>query len=193
MIKTDKIRRFIARAQLGYPSGGSGGDEDFARLSLQDRRSHTHLFEIRFSLDSWAKLLASRGEQDVKVEMYPCDMIGATHEVKKERVFVEGRVPYLKDSAERVAFARVALARFEVDGWRGYTDDLFNHHKLVGAMGSEGATYEVSFTRWTRDGRPAFSQLGELLRSAVEDCIIDEATMLTLIAYENGELTNAVD
>lgn len=39
--------------------------------------------------------------------------------------------------------ASVALIPYEVDGWRGYADDLLNHHHR-----NQDGTFNVSFTRF---------------------------------------------
>lgn len=110
-----------ASVHIGLHSGG------LFTIRIEDNVSRTIVCEVSLTPDQLARALASHHISDAEMEWYGAPYVGmrcenATHEVRH-------RLRYA-DRDDAVAIAAV-LQPFEVDGWRGRRDDLFNPHNYV--------------------------------------------------------------
>ena len=106
-------------------SRSSGRDDDQeVHLQLTDEVSGCRVLEVNMSLAEWAKATFSSSGSGT-MEIYDAAPLGKKREVKEELV------PVPEFSSGDKGWADAALKTFEVDGWVGRKDDLFNHHKRV--------------------------------------------------------------
>lgn len=135
----------IGDLQIGVPSGGA--DEERVVLTVTDNRSHIRFLELEVAPADF--LLAITG----RIQMGACrfrlrypEGVGKYRENKHEEVFVPDG-PF-DEGEER---ARISVAEFEKDGWRGHVIDAQNQHCIIERTPDAGATYRVSFSRLVDD------------------------------------------
>ena len=118
-----------------------GGGDSFT-LVVTDKPSGVLVAEISFTKEQLATaLLVQSFEADVVIvspEHYP--NIGRTSEHKTEIVECAW------DSS--IAEKRKALEPFEVDGWKGSTKNIGNHHHAAGQTSQGVALWRVRFGRY---------------------------------------------
>ena len=113
------------------------------RITVEDELSGIEFLTVEVGLEQFAEALTGLGAMDCQLEVYP-DQIGKRAERKAEWVPME--ITFLLDGAAREAAHRVALAPFEVDGWRAIGGRLGNRHYHSKRDGQDG--YTVSFVRY---------------------------------------------
>lgn len=122
-----------------------GNDTDYIQIEFYDDASGTQFLTAQIALDVFAEALTGLGHSPCKFDLRP-SLVGKLRQHKEETVPWGGR--YVRESLERIDIASEAFAPFEVDGWTGRVDDLFNHHRKT-ANG-----YRVLFTRYV-DAEPS--------------------------------------
>jgi hypothetical protein len=116
-----------------------GRDCDYIGISLDDESSRCRLLDIRIPFAEFVEALTGRGNVSCEFDFFNDCPVGKIYEHKTE--IVPRPQGYVKPN-ERKAVSEFALAQFEVDGWMGRDDDLFNHHK------SKGDSAVVTFHRY---------------------------------------------
>lgn len=109
-------------------SKASSSEGQRMHITIEDKISGCRVLEIYMSLEEFAKALtASYGE--ATIEHFPNSPVGKKHEHKTEVVPIPKKDEFhLRNKPERV---KELLKPFEVDGWRGNTSDMTNHHCFV--------------------------------------------------------------
>lgn len=139
----------------------AGGNQEVVEIFVEDALSGVRAFTLEIPHADLLRAVAASSGQKCMYSVGDTMLIGTTRESKRELVpfdcFQRERALGRRD--ERVTYA---LAPFEVDGWRGRSDDLWNPHKRImmadGRVrrGDQGGTphQEVVFVRFLRDGVP---------------------------------------
>jgi hypothetical protein len=116
---------------------------DVITVRVRDEASHCTIIEVEVASREFAHALTGLGDVPCVAEFYADAPIGKAREHKTE---VVPRPDWCGPKAERETVAASALAAFEVDGWKGDPNDLFNSHKWTEtADGLPGA--RVMFVR----------------------------------------------
>lgn len=115
-------------------------EPEYVQIEVNDELSGSRCLSVRIPIPEFAEALFGAACRPCEFDLRP-DLVGLKHEWKEEFVPLDDSKYYFRD-AEREAVAEKALAPFEVDGWKGRVDDLFNHHR----RGKNGA--RVSFVRY---------------------------------------------
>jgi hypothetical protein len=97
---------------------------DTVRVRLVDEIARIAFAEAEVSLENWGLAVTGRGYVDCLIEVKGIENIGT---VSEHKIVL---VPYKGSTWTEAgkAAARRALAKFEIDGWKGREDDLYNHH-----------------------------------------------------------------
>lgn len=104
-----------------------GDVADYVEITLHDESSGTSFVSVRVALVNFTEALFGLSRMECEFDLRPAN-VGKRHEHKEEVVDHEyGWVQYDK----REEAARDILKRYEVDGWKGRADDLFNHHRII--------------------------------------------------------------
>lgn len=90
-------------------------------ISFRDELSGTLFLKAEISANDLMLALTGLGDVDIEFELYP-QYVGKTLETKTEIVPLGWE--YFDEK-------RAAVARFEVDGWKGEDRDIGNHHNRV--------------------------------------------------------------
>ena len=99
----------------------------YISITISDENSHCTIVNVEVPFEQFALAITGLGHQPCALEYYEGAPIGKVRECKTELIEAPGYVPVL----EREAIGRSILAPYEVDGWKGYVDDLFNSNKSV--------------------------------------------------------------
>lgn len=136
-----KTEHFKVRGTLtiSRPRGGDG--PDYAEIKVYDESSSTGFVTVRVALEQFAEALFGLSNVECEFDLRAA-RVGKIREHKTEIVPLDGKGYYAYGSAERKQVAAAALAPFEVDGWKGHVDDLFNQHRHT----PNG--YRVTFVRY---------------------------------------------
>lgn len=110
----------------------------YIQISVRDEASRHQFIELTLSMEAFAMAVTGMGAQPLTFDLRGVDYVGKRREVKEELV---PRPPSI-ENAYRNEVAATTLAPFEVDGWVGRVDDLWDHHKAVGNK------QRVVFTRY---------------------------------------------
>lgn len=102
------------------------------------QQSGSQFVEARIFLKEFAELITGLSRVDCEVDFRP-DLVGKKREHKEEVVPFKGF--HIQSEAKGKQAAAKALKPFEVDGWKGHVEDLFNGHR-----GGQGR-YRVRFVR----------------------------------------------
>ena len=102
----------------------SSGRESWIEIEVGDAVSGCRLVDVKMELETFAEALFGRGYCECQLEYFDQCPVGQRREVKTEVVDASG-LDWRKDTNE----AERVLAPFEVDGWKGTVDDLYNHHR----------------------------------------------------------------
>lgn len=135
------LKKPTGRVSIGRPQGGG---KEVITIEIMDDVSRVTFVHAELDYESFTRLIT--GQAHIPCEFYTrgLDLIGTTAENKVERVTVPQNIGRRDSEA-----AAKLLAPYEVDGWIGDRDDLWNHHR-----GSQGVQ-RVTFRRHVRaDGTP---------------------------------------
>lgn len=127
-----------AEGSISITRPSYGDEREFIEIALTDKLSGSEFCSVRILLDDFARALTGLGHVACRFDFHPA-VVGMKYEHKTERV--KRPTDYVERGADRERVAREAFAPFEVDGWRGRVDDLFNSHRHAG----DGSM--VTFTR----------------------------------------------
>lgn len=116
----------------------SSHGDPYIQVSVQDETSRHQFIEMTMGMEAFAMALTGMGAQPLTFDLRDVDYVGKRREVKEELV---PRPLSSRDYLPNL-IAAVVLKPFEVDGWVGRADDLWNHHKAVGDK------QRVLFTRY---------------------------------------------
>lgn len=114
-------------------------DVRYIQIEFTDESSGVNFLTARVGLEEFAETLTGLARNPCEFELRP-SLVGKIHQHKEE--FVPCKDLYVNNASDRAIIAEKALAPFEVDGWKGRADDLFNHHR----RGRNGA--RVTFVRY---------------------------------------------
>lgn len=106
----------------------TGGDEGKIHISIVENNSRVEFFEGLMSLEDFAAAVTGSSYRDVEFEFRP-EKVGMIAENKEE--IVDRPKGYSRDETAKKK-ARKLMEPFEVDGWKGNVDDMFNGHRNVG-------------------------------------------------------------
>lgn len=122
----------------------TSGDQDRINITLRDKLSGVEFIDLEMSVEDFGYAVTGLGCQDITIEVRGLDRIGKRRETKTEIVPFERNITASEQGS--LAAANRALKPFEVDGWIGRREDLFNHHKSRGQNAQE-----IVFVRWVED------------------------------------------
>lgn len=125
---------------ISRPQGSHG--PPYIELSINDDLSGSQFVTVRVSLAEFAEALTGPGHVECEFDFRP-DLVGLRRETKDEWIAGDP-LPYAREGLPRENLAAPRLAPFEVDGWKGRVDDLFNHYR----RNREGA--RVTFVRYVK-------------------------------------------
>lgn len=114
-------------------------DARYIQIEFNDESSGVNFLTARIGLEEFAETLTGLARSPCEFELRP-SLVGKIHQHKEVIVPYSGG--YIPVGETRRTVAKQALAPFEVEGWQGRTDDLFNHHRKI----AEG--YRVTFVRY---------------------------------------------
>jgi hypothetical protein len=117
-----------------------GRDVSWIEITLHDELSGVEFATVYIDPANFAEALTGLGHVPCKFDLRP-SLVGKKAEHKEEIVPFEGG-GYVKPGLPRENAAAPYLAPFEIDGWKGRVDDLFNHHRHT----PNG--YRVTFVRY---------------------------------------------
>ncbi len=104
--------------------GGDDSRNGTFDLTIEDENASLRFFTATLNAEDIANLISSR-TVDVEATIIHPELIGWTHEHKEVVIEWSGALKETKKAAD-------VLRPYEVDGWRGDKDDLFNHHRGSG-------------------------------------------------------------
>lgn len=113
-----------------------GANCDFIEIELTDKTSGCGLVEIQIPYATFTRALTGLAYQECNYIFHEGCPVGKVREVKTERV---AKPEGYRDKEQGAAL----LAPFEIDGWQGRFDDLFNGHR-----GNRDGTQNVAFIRF---------------------------------------------
>ena len=119
-----------------------GDGKDSIRIEIVDGSSRVHFLVGEMSLSDFASAITGLGYQPIDLEVRGLDKLGMKREHKSERIAWTG---FRVRDAFTIELAKATIAPYEIDGWRGQYDDLFNSHKRI--VGSNDL-YSVGFHRY---------------------------------------------
>jgi hypothetical protein len=118
----------------------SGGDgERPMRIEITDDISGTIILRADFSLENFMRALTGQSAMEGVGKVFLAGPIGCTTETKREAL------PRPKGNRDDGKEAKCLLKPFEVDGWVGSPNDLYNHHRWA----ADGKV-SVMFRRYVR-------------------------------------------
>lgn len=123
---------------ISRPRGRSAETID---ICVIDELSGVEFVSVRISPANFAEALVGLARVECEFDLRP-DLVGTVYEHKEELVPLPHDHYYGTSRDKREQVAAEAFAPFEVDGWRGRVDDLFNPHR----RGLNGA--KVTFVRY---------------------------------------------
>lgn len=132
-MKREKMKGTIT---ISRPHGSHGPEQ--VSIEVTDELSGTRVLTAKIPVEEFADVLFGSAHTPCEFDLYP-DLVGLKREHKEELVPFNGGYYPAQDRAE---VAAKAFAPFEVDGWEGRADDLFNHHRQGGGWS------RVSFVRY---------------------------------------------
>jgi hypothetical protein len=137
---------------------GRVSDVETIRLRVIDDASSTVALQLELTPEQFALGLTGQANRPAKARWLTAN-IGRAWETKTEVVPIEGHPTYSE------ANKNLALAPFEVDGWRGNRGDLGNPHKKL-----SGGGYRVDFYRFAERYEGERADL-EVLHRFAQDCL----------------------
>lgn len=117
-----------------------GGDgERPMRIEIIDDISGTIILRADFSFENFMRALTGQAAIEGAGKVFLCGPVGCTTETKREAL------PRPKGNRGDGEEAKRLLNPFEVDGWVGTPDDLYNHH-----CWADDGKVSVMFRRYVR-------------------------------------------
>jgi hypothetical protein len=125
------------RAGMISISRPQGDGCDYISIEVNDKSSGVEFIELRISYADFAEAITGLSGIPITFKTRFLDKIGKLREHKEVNVvtFVSYK-RYTKEEANAI------LAPYEVDGWKGRTDDLNNNHRRT------KTGYNVTFVRY---------------------------------------------
>lgn len=114
-------------------------DARYIQIEFNDESSGVNFLTAQVGLEAFAETLTGLARSPCEFELRPA-LVGKVHE-HKEIIVPRDGYSYAV-GAEREQIAKEVLGPFEIDGWKGRVDDLFNHHRKT----KDG--YRVVFVRY---------------------------------------------
>ena len=135
-MSTQDIKVWLSIARTSSSKG-----PDTVHITFRDEASTIEFAEVRLTLEQFAQAVTGVMVSGVDGTVRALDKVGLKMEHKVEEV------PFnCWDLDRSPARAAAALKPFEVDGWKGQEEDLFNSHRR--GAGREGQVQRVTFRRW---------------------------------------------
>lgn len=151
-----KHEKMKGRVNIARPRGS--GEPEYVQIEVNDELSGANFISIRIPIKEFTEALFGLAQRPCEFDLRP-DLVGLKHEWKEEFVPFEDWTFY-RDYGDRNEVAAEVFAPFEVDGWKGRVDDLFNHHR----RGKGGA--RVVFVRYVP---VEAAQTGEKVSEAISE------------------------
>ena len=129
---------FKGKLTIGRIQNGDVADP--IRISIEDATSGVHILTLNVGLENFAECLTGLSFIPCSGEINLDAPINMVREVKKELVPVPDNTHNL--TKEQL---RQLLDSFEVDGWKGYLDDLTNHHRTTYEIPVAGKKKKTTF------------------------------------------------
>jgi hypothetical protein len=95
-------------------------------IELEDDSSGTRVVSIHLTPHDLAMALTGSGCNPCEFDWPTSPHVGKVHEHKQVAVWI----PQVAKSVTR-EIIRIAVAKYEVDGWKGYDEDALNWHRHV--------------------------------------------------------------
>ena len=102
-----------------------GREPEEIRIRITDESSRVQFVEMKMTPENFARCITGLGYVEGDFEVRDLHLVGSIGENKEELVRCEP--PY--GNEKKMAKARAAMRKMEVDGWRGCESDLRNHHR----------------------------------------------------------------
>lgn len=129
---------------ISRPRGSHG--PEMVYVELTDELSGTRVVTAKIPVEQFADVLFGMAYTPCVFDFYP-ELVGLKYEHKEE--FVPFDNPgYFQPGEEREKVAAKVFTPFEMDGWKGRVDDLFNPHR----RGKNGS--RVTFVRYIAPPAP---------------------------------------
>lgn len=120
----------------------SSREEDFMAIQIDDQASGVRIADVKLSFEQFGVAISGMmaiGEIDVGIDL----PLGMTREIKTMKIDIPNGA-----DADAV---RKAVAKFEVEGWKGDDRDAFNHHRTIGMTTDSHKVQEVTYHRYVPD------------------------------------------
>jgi len=108
---------------------------DYISVEIMDEASGCRFVNARMSIEGFGRAITGQGYIDCTFDLCPQN-VGMKREVKT--VDVESKWTSSRNEPK----ARAELSKYEVDGWVGRLDDMFNRHRRT------KTGYNVTFIRF---------------------------------------------
>lgn len=135
------MKRVKGRISISRTLSSSKGS--FITLEIKDETSRCRIIQAEIDMEVFGPLVTGASAQPCEVEVYLGCPLGQVRETKTEYI---ARPECNYEDKKKVG--RTVLAPYEVDGWKGYVDDLFNNHKRQGPASAHAGLQAVSFHRF---------------------------------------------
>lgn len=143
---------FEGKAELSINHVKTQCDGDYISIHIVDETSLAAYVNVQVPLEVFAKALVGLAGQRVSCMWKNMDLLGMKREWKEEVIIVPLSYEDRTDDE-----CRELLKPYEIDGWKGKTRDLGNHHNWIGETFEENgvrmARVKVNFTRYVEDTR----------------------------------------
>ena len=115
------------KISINRPSYSDIDHPEVITIELTDATSGCRFLEVEIGVAEFAKALTGLSYTDCEFELNAKN-VGKVHE--HQVVIVPVDSSYVPHGMREKIAARI-LKPFEVDGWKGQVDDLFNHHRYT--------------------------------------------------------------
>lgn len=120
----------IRKGSISIGRVTSNQGDPYIQIDVQDETSRVGFLRLEMSMVAFAQAITGLSVQPMSFDLRGVEFVGMHREHKTELV---PRPPYATHN-DRARIAADCLRSFEVDGWEGRADDLWNSHKAAGDM-----------------------------------------------------------
>lgn len=115
------------------------------RITLEDVDSGCIICQATMTFENYARVISNQSSIDCTIELNTSKTIGKKIEVKREIVLIPEKFKNTNhwDNPQLGEISSNILKPYEVNGWIGRQNDLWNHHNSRGQN-----LQEVIFERW---------------------------------------------
>lgn len=116
------MQKLKGKLTISSPSGGLS-EKDIVRIEILDVDASCYAVLVEMEIEIFARALMGHGHMDCVFEFNDSGNVGTISQNKEETV------PVPADSYRNLKAQKLALAPFEVDGWKARAGDIDNHHR----------------------------------------------------------------